>query len=51
MIIIQDSLDMMFGDADNALCAGQTINQGCNNENCGCNGGNYGCGNNSCEST
>lgn len=29
MIIIQDSLDMMFGDADNALCAGHTNNPGC----------------------
>lgn len=31
MIIIQDSLDMMFGDAYNALCASQSSNGTCSN--------------------
>ena len=45
MIIIQDSLDLTFGDADNALCAGDNKGNGiCADYNGSCNGGcNGGC--------
>ena len=37
MIIIQDSLDLIFGDADNALCAGANNGNGIADDNGTCN--------------
>ena len=55
MIIIQDSQDLMLGDADNALCADHSAGNGIcsNNGDCHANGDCHGNGvcNNSCSGT